>query len=235
MNEATTTTAAKSLTRLAFERIRSDIITAKLRPNEKLRIQALSERYGIGATAVREALSRLVTDGLVESEDQRGFCVAPVSREDLEDLTQTRIEIEGLALRKAIARGDIDWEAQILSSYHRLSRTPPPTTVDKHLAWAAAHRRFHESLLAHCGSPWLLRLCTMLYDKSERYRNLAEGRTMPGSRDTVNEHKAIMEAVAMERDADKAVRLLGEHFRKTAEEFPLEFGRPESGKAARQR
>jgi DNA-binding GntR family transcriptional regulator len=231
MNEASTASTAKSLTSLAFERIRSDILTANLRPAEKLRIQALSERYGIGATAVREALSRLVTDGLVESEDQRGFCVAPVSKEDLIDLTNTRIEIEGMALRKAIARGDLDWEAQILSSYHRLSRTPPPTSVENHLAWAVAHRRFHESLVSHCGSPWLLRLCSMLYDKSERYRNLAEGRTKPGSRDTVNEHKALMKAVAMDRDADKAIKLLGDHFRKTAA-ISLEHGVPGAEDAA---
>ena len=227
MNEASTASTARSLTSLAFERIRSDILNARLRPAEKLRIQALSERYGIGATAVREALSRLVTDGLVESEDQRGFCVAPVSKADLIDLTDTRIEIEGLALRKSIARGDLDWEAQILSSYHRLSRTPPPTTVENHLAWAAAHRRFHESLVSHCGSPWLLRLCSMLYDKSERYRNLAEGRTKPGTRDTVNEHKALMKAVAMDRDADKAIKLLSEHFRKTAA-ISLEYGLPDA-------
>jgi GntR family carbon starvation induced transcriptional regulator len=231
MNEASPASTAKSLTSLAFERIRSDILNAHLRPAEKLRIQALSERYGIGATAVREALSRLVTDGLVESEDQRGFCVAPVSKEDLIDLTDTRIEIEGLALRKAIARGDLDWEAQILSSYHRLSRTPPPTTLENHLAWALAHRRFHESLVAQCGSSWLLRLCSMLYDKSERYRNLAEGRTKPGSRDTVNEHKALMKAVAMDRDADKAIRLLSEHFRKTAA-ISLEYGLPGADAAA---
>lgn len=226
MNEPSTASTAKSLTSFAFERIRSDILNARLRPAEKLRIQALSEHYGIGATAVREALSRLVTDGLVESEDQRGFCVAPVSKDDLIDLTNTRIEIEGLALRKSIELGDLDWEAQILSSYHRLSRTPPPTTVENHLVWAAAHRRFHASLIAQCGSPWLLRLCEMLYDKSERYRNLAEGRTKPGSRDTKNEHKALMEAVAMDRDADTSVRLLGEHFRKTAA-ISLEHGLPD--------
>jgi DNA-binding GntR family transcriptional regulator len=227
MNEASTASTARSLTSLAFERIRSDILNARLRPAEKLRIQALSERYGIGATAVREALSRLVTDGLVESEDQRGFCVAPVSKADLIDLTDTRIEIEGLALRRSIARGDLDWEAQILSSYHRLSRTPPPTTVENHLAWAAAHRRFHESLVSHCGSAWLLRLCSMLYDKSERYRNLAEARTKPGMRDTVNEHKALMKAVAMDRDAEKAIKLLGEHFRKTAA-VSLDSGLPDT-------
>jgi DNA-binding GntR family transcriptional regulator len=210
-------TANKSLTSQAFERIRNDILLGVLRPSERLKIQALSERYDIGATAVREALSRLVTDGLVESEDQKGFCVSPVSQKDLIDLTETRIAIEGLAIRKAIAHGDLEWEAQVLSSFHRLSRTPPPTTLENHAAWALAHRQFHESLIAQCGSPWLLRLCVMLYDKSERYRNLAERSTRPEERDTSTEHRALMQAIAMDRNADKAVELMASHFRATTD------------------
>jgi len=133
------------------------------------------------------------------------------------DLTETRIAIEGMAVRKAIAHGDVEWEAQVLSSFHRLSRTPAPVTIANHAAWALAHRQFHESLVAQCGSPWLLRLCAMLYDKSERYRNLAERSTRPEERDTAGEHRALMEAIAMERDADKAVALMSAHFLATTE------------------
>ena len=211
------TSVSKSLTSQAFERIRNDIQLGTLRPNERLKIQALSERYEIGATAVREALSRLVTDGLVDSEDQKGFCVSPVSRNDLIDLTEIRIAIEEMAIRKAIANGDLEWEAQVLSSFHRLSRTPPPTTLANHAAWAVAHRQFHESLVAKCGSPWLLRLCAMLHDKSERYRNLAERSTRPEQRDTATEHRELMEAIAMERNADKAAALIGAHLRATTD------------------
>jgi len=201
----------KSLTSLAFDRLRSDILIGQLRPDERLKIQSLSERYGIGATAIREALSRLVSDGLVESEDQRGFAVASISREDLIDLTNTRIDVEGLAFRRAVERGDVEWEANVASSFHRLSRTALPNDADSHAAWSAAHRRFHESLVAGCGSPWLLRLCRMLYDKSERYRNLSEPSTTLEMRNVPNEHRELMEA-AFARDADKAARLLGEHF-----------------------
>jgi GntR family transcriptional regulator, carbon starvation induced regulator len=207
----------KSLTSQAFSRIRDDILLGTLRPSERLKIQVLSERYEIGATAVREALSRLVTDGLVDSEDQKGFCVAPVSTDDLIDLTETRIAIEGMAVRKAIAHGDVEWEAQVISGFHRLSRTAPPTTIENHAAWALAHRQFHEALVSQCGSPWLLRLSVMLYDKSERYRNLAERSTRPGDRDTAAEHRDLMEAIAMERNADKAVALIGAHFRATTD------------------
>ena len=207
---------AKSLTSLAFERLRFDILAGELLPAERLRIQALSERYQVGATAIREALSRLVTEGLVAAEDQRGFNVAPVSRAELLDLTQTRVRVEQMALRLAIEKGDIEWESRLLASFHRLSRTPPPTSPNSDEQWSAVHRRFHEALIDGCASPWTMRLCKLLHDKSERYRNLAKHKTRDRGRDVAAEHHGLMDA-AMARDAEAACRLLGEHFIETTQ------------------
>jgi DNA-binding GntR family transcriptional regulator len=206
----------RSLTTLAFERLRQDILSGALRPEERLRIQALSERYAIGATAIREALSRLVPDGLVASEDQRGFFVAPVSRDDLMDLTQTRIAVEQMALRLAMERGDVEWESQLLSCFHRLSRAEPPTSPERAVVWAQVHQQFHEALIAGCRSAWTLRLCRLLYEKSERYRNLSAQRTSSGDRDIATEHRTLMDA-AMARDTATACRLLSEHFWETTD------------------
>ena len=208
------TDPAKSLTTLAFERLRAGIIQGQLRPNERLRINNLSDRYGVGPTAIREALSRLVSEGMVDSEDQRGFCVPPVSKDELLDLTQARVDIESLAMDYAVQRGDLGWESNLLSAYHRLSRTPLPDSPEKHMAWAEAHQQFHEALVSGCGSPWLLRLCRLLYDKSERYRNLAEGLTIPSKRDTVDEHQQLLDA-AMARDPILLARHLAEHYGQT--------------------
>lgn len=206
----------RSLTLRAFDQIRADIISARLRPAERLRIQALSERYRTGATAIREALSRLVTDGLVEFEDQRGFCVAPVSREIWGDLAQTRLDVEQMALRYAVERGDINWESQLMSAFHRLSRTPPPDTPENATIWSEVHRQFHMALVGGCGSPWLMRLCGLLYDQSERYRNFAIAQSESHARDTVGEHKELLDA-ALGRDAEVLNRLISEHFGRTTE------------------
>jgi DNA-binding GntR family transcriptional regulator len=205
------TPAPRSLTSQAFERLRHDIIRGHLAPSERLRIQALSERYQIGATAIREALSRLVTDGLVESEDQRGFTVAPVSHEELRDLTLTRIQVEQMALRMAVAQGDVEWETQVLSCFHRLSRLESQPWSEELMAqWAVAHRQFHEALVKGCGSPWTLRLCRLLYDKSERYRNLSAVEGKERGRDVTKEHKELADA-ALARDADALCRAIEAH------------------------
>lgn len=202
----------KNLTGIAFDQIRSDILLGLLRPEERLRINNLAERYGVGATAVREALSRLVADDFVVAEDQRGFCVAPVSKADLLDLTQLRIDIECLALSRAIGIGDVEWESSVVSAFHRLSRCQTTGEGElQHVQWGLAHRQFHESLLAGCKSPWLMRITRLLFDKSERYRNLAERNTEPDQRDVAAEHKALMDAV-LGRDTALAQRLISEHF-----------------------
>lgn len=205
----------RSLTTLAFDRLRADILGGELRPSEKLRIQQLTERYEIGATAIREALSRLVTEGLVTCEDQRGFCVAGVSRDELLDLTRTRLWIEQTALRASIAQGDVEWEAGVLASLHRLSRMAAPgTSPEAAVAWRQAHRQFHFALLEGCRSAWTMRLCSMLFDQTERYRNLSGKARAGAKRDVLKEHRALADAV-LTRDADRACGLLAEHFEGT--------------------
>lgn len=206
----------RSLTSRAFEQLRADIIGATLRPNERLRIQALSERYGVGATAIREALSRLVPEGLVVFEDQRGFCVAPMSRAELLDMNRTRIDVESLAIRYAVEHGDIQWESDLISTFHRLSRTLPPSDPTQQPIWAEAHRQFHVALIAGCGSPSLIRLCSLLYDQSERYRNFANSQRESSGRNAGAEHKELLDA-ALARDAENLTRLLASHFTRTTE------------------
>jgi DNA-binding GntR family transcriptional regulator len=227
--EPARTSGARTQTTIAIERLRTDIVTGKLRPNEKLRVQALAERYGIAASSLREALSRLVTDALVVAEDQRGFRVSPVSRADLVDLTETRVGIECLALSRAIELGDVGWESEIIGAFHRLSRCQeggdPASLEATH--WSACHADFHRALIAGCRSEWLLYFSRLMYEKSDRYRMLATFSRPPGARNPLGEHEALMNAV-IKRDKDQACRLLAAHFRETTR-LLLEADRTTSG------
>lgn len=222
--ELSSSSTSSSLTTLAFQRLRADIVTGVLFPDQRLRIQALGERYDIGATAIREALSRLTSDGLVEFQEQRGFRVAPVSRDELLDLTQTRIDLDCVAVRRAIERGGIDWESNVVSSFHRLSKTKIPTSPELFDEWLVAHSAFHESLLAGCQSPTTLQLCRLVREKLARYHNLSLRNTTLEDRDTLAEHKLLLDAV-IARDAPGAQQLIAEHFGKSAELALLAFDR----------
>ena len=197
-------------------RLREDLLAGALKPGEPLRLAMLRERYGAGLTPLREALFQLVSEGLVTTEDQRGFRVAEVSWDDLTDLTEQRVFLEGQALRLAIERGDLAWESGVLAAHHRLANTLmlDPDTATLTDAWSEAHRDFHRVLVEACGSAWLLRFREVLSDQAERYRRLSV-REDPG-RDVALEHRRLAEAV-LARDADLAVQCLAAHYRLTAQ------------------
>jgi DNA-binding GntR family transcriptional regulator len=204
----------RTLTSAVLERLRADILSTKLVPGQKLHIAGLAKQFSVSLAAVREALSRLVADGLVQASDQRGFRVSPVSPADLEDVTRTRIDIEGLALRRSIERGDQAWLASVETAFAALAAVPqrhPDDPMKHNEVWIARHRVFHRALVNACGSQWLLGFRDVLHEQSERYRRLSIRRETGKSRDVEAEHAAIVHAV-LRRDADAAVAALTEHF-----------------------
>ena len=198
-----------------FRRIRADIVACRLMPDERLRVEALRERYGFGGSPIREALMRLQAEGLVELEQNKGFRVSRVSRESLLDLMRTRIEIEAIALRWSIERGGVEWEADLLGAFHRLSRQKK---IDEsgggiNPEWSRQHRAFHDTLVAACGSPTILAIRAGLFDQVERYVALSI-RSKLAPRNDHAEHEQIMRA-ALARDAERAVELNREHIERT--------------------
>ncbi len=205
-----------SLTQDAYERLRADLLSCRLRPGTRLKINELCESLSVSLSAVREALARLMSEGLVVGEPQRGFCATPISSAELIDLTQVRIQIEGSCLERAIAVGDIAWESHLVAALHRLSRTPEREPVDTQRMsedWAAAHAIFHKALVSVCDSPWLLRLREMLYNQSERYRRLSVP-LAEVARDLNDEHRAMVDA-ALARDTKRARLLMAQHLELT--------------------
>ncbi len=216
-----------SLTSQAYARFRADILSGVLPPARKLKVEELRDRYGIGAGPIREALTLLVADGLVERADQRGFRVVDVSEGEFEELLRTRCWLEERALRESIAHGGTEWEERIVLAFYRLSRAPRSQSPDRFVEnpdWEVHHKSFHAALIAACGSSILLRYCDQLYDQNIRYRRLA-GLAAHPSRDVTNEHRAIMEAT-LDRNADAAAALLIAHYTRTGR-----FLRPSLGAA----
>jgi DNA-binding GntR family transcriptional regulator len=207
----------RSLTSAVQERLRADILSTRLLPGQKLHIAGLAKQFSVSLAAVREALSRLVADGLVQASDQRGFRVSPVSPADLRDVTQTRVDIEGLALRRSIERGDQEWLSSVERSFTALCAVPytyPDDPTYHYEEWVVRHGVFHRTLVNACGSQWLLGFRDVLHEQSERYRRLSIRRDTEKSRNVEAEHAAIVHAV-LKRDADAAVAALSTHFQTT--------------------
>lgn len=226
----------KTLMEGAYRRLRRDIVEGRLPPGSRLRVEHLKDDYAVGAGTLREALALLVSDTLVVAQGQRGFHVAPISLTDFEDLTTTRVLLETEALRQSIAVGDDEWEGNLLSAFHRLSKAEENLAKEGSAhahEWEERNRIFHETLISACPSNWIHHFLRILYRQSERYRRLALSHATT-DRDLHKEHTRIFEAT-LTRRTDEACELLAEHIRATLasiRQLPEEtFSNP--GKASR--
>ena len=96
----------------AYRRIRSDIVFGRLAPGEKLKLDRVSETFGVSISTLRELLSRLCSEGLIVAEGQRGFEVAPVSAEDFREVAAMRQLLECHALERSFQAEDGIRDAQ---------------------------------------------------------------------------------------------------------------------------
>lgn len=210
--------SGESITQRVYLSLRRDIMCAKLAPGLRLKIEELRSIYGVGSSPLREALSLLTSDSLVDRIDQKGFRVCQVSEREYSELLRTRCWLEEKALRESMANRSAKWEEELVLTNHRLSRLSRlhdkedcATPAD----WEALHKVFHETLLSECDSSILIKFCSQLYDQNVRYRQLST-RTAYPERDINNEHSMICDAV-LARDVELAVKLLLSHYTRTGE------------------
>lgn len=224
---------SRTLGSRVYDRLRDDIVRGELAPGQKLTLDALKERYGVGITPLREALYRLSASLLVLAEDQRGFRVAPASPEHRADIVAVRQHIETLVLRDAFEHGDLAWESRILSALHQLKRTPMYEADGSSITreWEVAHRNFHQAALAAAQSSTLRHLQAMLWDHAARYRNLVKACVLEEAA-LDGEHEELANAI-LDRDEQLACLLLSRHIlgaAKPVQEAIRSYVQPERGK-----
>lgn len=208
--------AADTLSERAAARVEADILSGALPPDSRLGIAETAARYGVGATPLREALSRLAARGLVNAIGQRGFRVKAISREDLADIVCIRTAIEKEALRRSIASGDGAWEGEIVAALHRMKRhalSDGDAFREGDAEFDALHKTFHTSLIAACGSPRLLSAHSDLYDQAYRYRRLMMAKFVDPE-DFLADHERLAK-LTLDRATEAACAALEGHIAST--------------------
>ncbi len=200
----------------AYRQLRQAIVRCEFAPGQRLRVDEISRHYQISSSPLREALSRLSEQGLVQAFENRGFHVAPLTVQGITDLTRVRLLLECEALRDAMAHGTDVWEAGVVGAAHSLSLVEQrlgdgPLVLDEH--WSQRHRDLHLALYAGGTSPMLRDMVAALFDNAERYRQFS-ARNRKTERRKNAEHQRLMTAV-LSRDADKALGLLRQHISST--------------------
>ena len=226
MNEHQRLEQTSGVAEAAYSRLRADILGGSLPPGMKLKLETLKARYDVSVNTLRETLSRLAADGLVEAEGQKGFTVVQASFSDLLDITEMRRLLECHAAGLSLQQADLEWESRLVATYHKLSKVEEHVDDDP-VTYAPLleqyNREFHCALISGCRSRWLLHFHGMMYDQSLRYRQLAfRVKDFPRAQSR-QEHRQILDA-ALARDAETLVAVLGAHITKGSTLYAEQFG-----------
>ena len=205
-----------SFTELAYRTLHADIVTGRIPPGMQLKAADLAQRLGFGLAAVREALSRLSSESLVDAEPQRGFRASPISASRLRDLTEARVEVETICLRQSVAQFDMLADLRLDEAMEAMLAAAVASSDGGQVAdsnWINAHAAFHEALVSGCRNVVLRRLRRQLFVESERYRCLAMS-LHKSVTDVERDHQPLVDAVKG-RNTEAAILALSDHIQDT--------------------
>lgn len=205
-------------TDIITEKLHQDIISNVFAPGERLPLSSLKERYQVGASPLREALSCLTTTGLVELEPQCGFRIPNISIEELFDIYRVREAIMDLAIEMAISHQDDAWEAELIACHHRLTKyltTQKKIEVDE---WERKQKDFFQTIVKGAKSPWLQKIHDMLFDQAARYRMLCLHKHYLNKKllNKVTEENQQLVNSILGKDLKKALKLSQQIYRDSA-------------------
>ena len=197
-----------SLPDLAYDYLRSAILSGQLAADEPLRQEEIGARLGISRLPVREALRRLDVEGLVVLRPRRGYAVAPLSRDEIDDVFEVQGILEAHVGALAAKNRSDDDIAEMERHLARLDQiiADDPFDLD---AFISENEQFHNTLFASAGRPYLYRILGILQVNIERYSRI--GATLTTEfQSAQTEHHAIVDAF---RDGDtfRLARLCQEH------------------------
>lgn len=191
-----------------FEQLERDILSGQYPRGELLSELRLSTEMGVSRTPVREAIRRLEQEKIVE-ECGRGVMVLGISREDMLDMYDIRIRLDGLAASLA-ARNMSDDELREMKEVVELQEFYAAREEDKYSTKLYdLDSRFHELLYNGSGSRMIAEVLSSVHRKMAKYRMSSLSRQRRAAM-SIEEHKEIYEALAS-RDADKAERVAQRH------------------------
>ncbi len=210
----------KSLAELAHEAIREWILSGHFKPGDWLRQEELSQQLGVSHTPVREALDRLVADGIAERVPHRGVRVSPIDENDIAEVYCLRLLLEPLVVGLTalnMSSEDLDHLGKIVDKAEKL------TSLDDMPSRRQMNREFHVRISKKCGSTTLKRLHEIVWNKYPDWM-LYEGlyrdpnSLTPRLQREIEEHRELLDALA-HRNVNLAKQISTSHIKVMKEDL----------------
>lgn len=209
-NVAASAPRCDSIAEKAYRQLREAIVECRVAPEQRLTEALIARQLRVGKTPAREALRRLVIEGLANVTPRHGYTVAPITLRDVEELFELRLLIEPAAAFLAAGRCD----GRVRKDLEKLSRVGySPGARDSLRKFVRANTEFHVQIARLSGNRRFAGLVSQLLSESERLINFG-ALLQPKSGQTVDEHRRLIDALAGAHP-DRARRIMEEHVRTT--------------------
>lgn len=223
MLEKMIATSFKTKQEIAYDAIREGIVTGEVAPGEKLVISALAHHLGMSEIPVREAIKTLESERLVIRKGQ-SLRVAVISMEETIELLAVRLELEGMAIRRAVkhidSEGLKDLEKRLLGMEEAIEQKDTSK-------FGRLNKEFHFAIYEYCNVEVLIKAIHEAWNQTERARYVF--RIIPErAGDAEKEHHEIVEALR-NRDEEKAEEALNRNLKQSFDLFTQQLIRKNKG------
>jgi len=203
--------SSASLTTLAYNAIKEEILSNRLRPGESVPREHLTNAFGLGRTPVREALLQLEREGFVEIRPRMGTFVSQLNLREIQQMYEVRRTLEGLAAQRAARYAPAARVTEVEESLNRYQIDRSAAHTDLELAgMQEAGQGLHRMIVDTCQNEVLAQLMRSLHDHFRRFRSLSL--RLPHKVVTSHEQHVAILAAIKQHDAALAERLMHEHF-----------------------
>ena len=148
-----------------YREVRGRILSGRLKPDAPLNQDALATELAVSVTPVREAVRRLEAEGLVRFQAHKSVVVAPLSRDELRETYEVRLQLDPYAAALATKRASDEQIAEI----ERLAHAPVSHDASEQVG---LNRAFHREIYSLCGNALLTQILDRLWERTDRYRLL---------------------------------------------------------------
>jgi len=203
------------LSQKVYRILKKRIIKGDLKPGEKLLENKIAEQLGVSRTPVREALRKIVAEGLVKIKPNLGMTVIEFSLEDLQEVLQVRMVLEGLAASIAAEKISQEETVKLEEIIKKMSiniSKPNPDVV----AYSKLNGKLHNLILNICGNKRLTEICNHLNDSDHRFSIRSLMSNTERLKYSLEEHREIVDALKR-KDSEQAGRLSQKHIENVIE------------------
>jgi DNA-binding GntR family transcriptional regulator len=206
-----------TLTDRIYQLLKDNIVRHRLEPGARLLDKEIAESLNVSRTPVREALSRLGAEGLVDIVPRRGAFVVNLSTKDVKDVYEVREVLEILAIRLAVPRLT---DKDLVTLEKILDECTVALERQDYLTCFELDRKFHDEIVRLSGNAKLAEVNTLLGGniQTTRWRHCQDGYRQQLS---LEEHRVVLDAL-VKRDADLAAKLVSDHINSVKSDLLIE-------------